>query len=264
MIVALEALASCTSFSVMPPTPRCTMTSFTSSRSSLRSDSVHGLERALHVGLQHDVERGGLAALDLLEEVLEARTARGRDGLVANEPRALGAGLGERPGVREVVRDAHLVARERWFAEAEDLHGRRGYRRLDLLALVVDQGLDLAVGGAGDDGVADLEQALLDHDGRDGSATDFEVRFEHRATARPVGRRVSSAISATQQDLLEEFVDARALQRGDLDEDRVAAPLLGDESVLADLLEHAVGVGVGLVHLVDRDDEGDARRPWRG
>ena len=39
--------------------------------------------------------------------------------------------------------------------------------------------------------------------------------------------------------------------------DRVAAPLLGDEAELGELLEHAVGVGVGAVHLVDRDDDRD-------
>ena len=39
-IVALDVAASWTSFSVTPPTPRCTNDSLTSSRSSLRSDSV--------------------------------------------------------------------------------------------------------------------------------------------------------------------------------------------------------------------------------
>jgi len=35
----------------------------------------------------------------------------------------------------------------------------------------------------------------------------------------------------------------------------VATPLLGHESVFADLLEHAVGIGVGLIHLVHGHDE---------
>ena len=40
MIVAVDAAASWTSLSLMPPTPRCTNDSFTSSRSSFLSDSV--------------------------------------------------------------------------------------------------------------------------------------------------------------------------------------------------------------------------------
>jgi hypothetical protein len=95
MIVAFDAFASCTSFSVMPPTPRCTITSFTSSRSSLRKRLRAGFERTLDVGLQDDVERRGLAALDLLEEVFESCPARRGDGLVTNETSAVGAGLGE-------------------------------------------------------------------------------------------------------------------------------------------------------------------------
>ena len=74
-------------------------------------------------------------------------------------------------------------------------------------------------------------------------------------TARPVGRAVELGDVGDQQDLLEQLVDAGALEGRDLDADGVAAPLLGDEAVLADLLEHAVGVGVGLVHLVDGHDD---------
>src|SRR5665213_4469028 len=148
MIVALEALASWTSFSVIPPTPRCTITSFTSSRSSLRSDSVHASS-----------EPWTSAFKTMLS--------------VAVSPRWI---CSKRSSNR-----APLVAGERRFTETEDLHRRRRTGRLDLLALVVDERLDLAVGGAGDDGVADREQALLDHDRGDRAATDFEVGFEHGA-----------------------------------------------------------------------------------
>ena len=52
MIVALDAAASWMSFSVMPPTPRWTNDSFTSSRSSLREALGERLERAGDVGLE--------------------------------------------------------------------------------------------------------------------------------------------------------------------------------------------------------------------
>ena len=172
-----------------------------------------------------------------------------------DESRALGARFGEGSGVGEVVGDAHLVTGERWLAEAEDLHGRRGSGRLDRLALVVDERLHLAEGGAGDDGVADREEALLHHDGGDRAATDFEVGLEDGADGATGGTRRELGDLGDEQDLLEQFVDAGALERRDLDDDRVAAPLLGHQPVLTDLLEHAVGIGVGLVHLVDRDDE---------
>ena len=45
-----------------------------------------------------------------------------------------------------------------------------------------------------------------------------------------------------------------------LDHDRVAAPLLGHQPQLGQLLHDVVGVGVGPVDLVDGDDDGDVGR----
>ena len=65
MMVALDAAASCTSFSVMSPMPRRTKLNFTSSRSKPLQRIGHRFQRALHVGLQHDVQRGRLAAVKI-------------------------------------------------------------------------------------------------------------------------------------------------------------------------------------------------------
>ena len=54
-----------------------------------------------------------------------------------------------------------------------------------------------------------------------------------------------------QDDLLEEIVDAEVLQGRDLDRDGVAAPRLGHQPVLGELLEHPVGIGLLAVDLVD-------------
>ena len=187
---------------------------------------MHGLERALHVGLEHEVERRGLAALELLEEVLEARAARGDDRLVPGEPHALGPRVRERAGVAEVARDAHLVAGLRRLGESEDLHGRRRPDDLDRLAEVVHERLDLAPRRAGDDRVADLQAPLLDEHRRDGAAADLEVRLEHgpgRPADRPRGQLLELG---DDRDLLEQVVDAGPLQGRDLDDHGVPAPLL--------------------------------------
>ena len=60
----------------MPPTARCTNDRRPRrALVELAQASVTRLERALHVGLEHEVERGDLAALDLREDVLEAGAA---------------------------------------------------------------------------------------------------------------------------------------------------------------------------------------------
>jgi hypothetical protein len=52
--------------------------------------------------------------------------------------------------------------------------------------------------------------------------------------------------------LFEQVVDTQVLQGRHLDDDGVAAPRLGHEAVLGELGQHAVGIGVLLVDLVDR------------
>ena len=58
-----------------------------------------------------------------------------------------------------------------------------------------------------------------------------------------------------EEDLLEQLVEALALLRRDARDLRRPAPLLGLEPFGRELGEHAVGVGVGQVDLVDGDDD---------
>src|SRR5919202_491965 len=76
MMVALDAAASCTSFSVIPPTPRWMNASF-----------------------EDEVQRRRLAPLHVLEDVLQPGAANERTGLgQVAEAQALLAGLGHVPG----------------------------------------------------------------------------------------------------------------------------------------------------------------------
>ena len=213
-------------------------------------------ERALDVGLEHQVERGDLAALHHREDVLEAGTAgEAHRVLQAGGPAPVGAGLGDGAGGLLVGRDAQLVARERDVVEAEhlDRHGRTGL--LHLLAVLVEHGADLAPRAAGDDRVADAERAALDQRGDDRAAALVEVRLEHRRPCRHL--RVGGELLdlGDEQDRLEQLVDADARGRRDVDDDRVATPCLGDQLALDELLADACGIGVLAVDLGDRDDD---------
>ncbi len=78
-------------------------------------------------------------------------------------------------------------------------------------------------------------------------------RFASSTTPRasPSTRAVQLLHLGHEHDLLEQVVDARALQRGDLDHDGVAAPRLGNEPAFGELLEYPGRVGVVTVDLVD-------------
>ncbi len=129
-----------------------------------------------------------------------------------------------------------------------------------MIAPVVHQRLHLAPGGAGHDGVADAQRPLLhDHRGHR-AASRLEVRLEHDPArlALDPGRQLLHL--GHQNDLLEQALDPRALEGRDLDHDRVAAPGLGHQLALGELLEHARRIRIGPVHLVDRHDDGDLGR----
>ena len=134
--------------------------------------------------------------------------------------------------------------------------GSPGPALVEPLAAVVVQRAHAAPGVAGDDRVADLERAAVDEHRRHRAAADVEARLDDRPgrLGARVGLQVELGVG-DEQDLLEQLVEPLALLRRDARDLRRAAPLLGLEPLGRELGEHAVGVGVGQVDLVDGDDD---------
>jgi len=163
------------------------------------------LERPVHVGLEDEVEGGGLTPLDLLEDVLQAhartddRAGSGEAGVaVALLPR-----LGDQARRLVVGGDSEVLARVRHAREAEHLHRRRGQCLLDLVAAVVEQGAHAAPRGAGDDRVAHPQGAALDEHGGHGAAAHVEVGLEDDAARRRLGVGRQLLDIGDEQELLE-------------------------------------------------------------
>ena len=244
------------SFSVMPPTARCTNASSTSGRSSLRRLSVTASSEPCTSALRTRFSVAVSPAwiwLKMSSSFMPVLT-RASPRWFFRRSRCSRAS----PTVRAVFSSG--AARNSSPAlgtggQTEHLHRRRRAGRLDLLALVVDHRPDLAPRRTGDDRVADLELALVDEHRGHRATADVELGLEHDALgpARRVGRELLEL--GDHEQLLEQVVDAELLGRRHLDDDRVAAPRLGHELVLGELREHALRVGVVLVDLVDRHDD---------
>ena len=110
------------------------------------------------------------------------------------------------------------------------------------------------LGLAGHDGVADADGAALDQHGDDHAAADVDLGFDDGAARRHVGVGLEIGDVGDQLQHVEEVVEPDALLGAGLDEHRVAAPLLGHDAELGELLLDLLDVGVGLVDLVDDDD----------
>ena len=154
-----------------------------------------------------------------------------------------------------VLDHATELAGHREVVEADDLDRSRGPAALERLAAEVAHGAHLAAGLAGDDRVADVDRAAVDEHGGDDAAAGIDARLDDEPARRRLRVGLEVADLGHQQEHVEEVLEADALLGAGLDEHVVPAPLLGHDAVLGELLLDALDVGVGLVDLVDDDDD---------
>ncbi len=100
---------------------------------------------------------------------------------------------------------------------------------------------------------------LTQHGGHRAAAA-VQLGLDDVARREGVGVGLELEHVGLEQDGLQQVVDTGLLAGGHVDEHVLAAPLLGDDAVLGELLAHAVRVRIGLVALVDRDDDGHTGR----
>jgi hypothetical protein len=93
-----------------------------------------------------------------------------------------------------------------------------------------------------------------------GPRPDIELRLDHGALGGTVGIGLQFHQFGLQRDILEQFVEALAGDRRNLDIEHVARHLFDDHLVLQQFGAHLVGIGAGLVDLVDRHDHRDPGR----
>ena len=105
-----------------------------------------------------------------------------------------------------------------------------------------------------------VKHALLHEHGRDRTAPLVEARFDNKPLGGTLGRSLQLQHFGLQKHVFKEFVDALAGLGGNRAERHVAAVLFGDDARVDEFLLDAIGIGFGLVDLVDRDDKRNARR----
>ena len=184
----------------MPPTPSRTNDSFTSSRSSFFRLAVTASSEPVTSALMMRLSVAASPAWIWREDVLELGAAVEHGGRAGDVGEALVvlALLGDLGGRALVLGDHEVVTGGGDVGEAEDLHRRGRAGRLDLLALVVDEGPDPAPGGTGDERVADLEGAALhEHRGDGAAARDRAWLRARRPWPGPSGLARRSSSSAT-------------------------------------------------------------------
>ena len=191
------------------------------------------LERAVHVGLQHEVERGDLAPLRPSRRCPRGGHRRRGSSGACGSRRDGDASAPRRPSRADLLvgRDAQLVARERDVVEAEHLDRRRRTGLLHLLAVCRRTWRGPCPSRrrrrpGRRRGACRARRATVATGPRPWSR--FDSSTNARAGAFGFAASGGSYVG-DEQDRLEQLVDADARRGGDLVDDRVATPLLGDE-----------------------------------
>ena len=140
--------------------------------------------------------------------------------------------------------------------KALHFHGDGGTGFLDLLALVVHQGAHAAGELAAHEVVALVQGAFLDEHGGHGAAALVQLGFHDAAVGGLVGVGLEVHDLGLQGHQFQQVVQALTGLGGDLGHDGVAAPVFGLQAHLGQFTQHAVGIGAGLVHLVDGHHDG--------
>ena len=217
---------------------------------------LDGLGRALHVGLDDQVQLLHLALLHLGKEVVERDLACELRGSVLLGLLAL---LDELTRHALVADGVELVAGGGRLGKTRDLHrdGRAGTR--DRAALVVRHNADAADRRTGDDEVALMQRAVLNQQGRDRAAVLVQPCLDDNALAGAVRIGLQLGQLRRHDDRFEQLVDARAGLGGDAHDLGVAAPFGRDKVMLGELRQDAVGICARLIHFIDRDDDWNVR-----
>jgi hypothetical protein len=248
-MTASEAEASVTSFSVIAPTPRWMIRSETSSLDlDLEQRVLDGLDGAADVALEDEVELGVLTLLEAVEQRLERRAPTAlREGGVALARSPL---LGDLAGDAVLADDEEVVTGAGDAGEAEHLH------RLAGLASCTFSPRSLSMARTR----PKASPATIE------SPTRRVPRWTRTVATgpRPLSSRASIATPwrgdavleqlergvRRQQDRVEELLHAGAGLRGDVDEHRRAAVLLGHQAVLGELAADLGRVGPSLSTLL--------------
>ena len=165
---------------------------------------------------------------------------------------------GDGLGGFSVGEDLEAIAGTGHAGQTEAFDRRGGAGRLDLSAVVVDEGAHLAGVLAAEYDIAHAECAAFDEHSGGGAHAGFELGFNDIAFGAAGGIGLEFEDIGLQEDHFEQVIDAVAGLGADGTADQIAAPLFGGESLGLQLLHHALHIRGGHIDLIDGNHHGNA------
>ena len=194
--------------------------------------ALDGFDRPLHIGLDDERQKFGLAVLPRLQKLIEGLTRRCGMTRLAALARAI---FGDLAGPRLIFDHDEFIAGLRHARQAENFHRQGRAGALDGLAAIIDKGAHAAPFRTGDQNIALMQRAALDQNRGDRATALVELGFDHGTfgDALRIGLEVEDF--GLQQDRILKRIEIGALERRDFDRLGFAAHLFDLNVVLQQL-----------------------------
>ena len=141
-------------------------------------------------------------------------------------------------------------------AEHFDGYGRRGFFKT--FSFFIDQGSDTPIVLTTNDHVTQPQSAFAHQHGC-GRASRFKARFNDISFCTPVRIGFELEEIGLEQDHFYQFIDTALGQRRNIHVDRITTPIVRHQSLILKLLPHLHRIGVGMINLIHRYQNGDLR-----
>ena len=178
------------------------------------------LNRPLYIRFNQQVEIFDLTSLNLLEQIFQ------RNFLGLRHRFRLGfrqTFFGNGPG-RLFIQNRQYISRLRYIGQTDHFHGSRRTGFFDFFPTVVGHCPHLAIGGSGQNRIANPERAVLDQYGRHRPFAFIQFRFHNGSDRRSIRIGLQILNLGDQQYHFQQFTDPGFLHCGYRNHDRIAAP----------------------------------------
>ena len=221
----------------------------------LEKRCLNRLNRAVNVCLNDDVQI--LNALgDLCKQIIQVCSCVCLEGVFLCLVAAL---IRQRSCHSFVLNCLELIACRGNLGKTGDLNGNRGSSCLEGSAQVVGHRTNVTDCRTCNNDVATAERTVLNEDGCNRSAAAVELRLNNDTLCTTVGICLELLNIGYEQYALQEIVNTLSCQSRYGNADGISAPLLGNKTVLCQLLLDLIGISGGLIHLIDSNNNVDLR-----
>ena len=143
------------------------------------------------------------------------------------------------------------IAGSRYIVQAQYLYRGRRQSLLNLFATVIDHCTNLTIGGAGNNGITDMQSTALYQYGSNRAAAFIQLCLDDGAVSRQIRVSLQLLHFSNQQNHFQQVADAGLLMCGNRYHDGVAAPILRNELMLCQLLFNVIRICARTVDFID-------------